>query len=64
MGSGEPQAWTLLFVVTGLTPGNSYQFDLLGAATSTATVTLWCQGLTSTAVGNLGAPAVMTVQAV
>jgi hypothetical protein len=63
-GTSVPEVWTLEFVITGLTPGGSYQFDLLGAATSTATVTIYAQGLTSVTVGNLGAPVVMSVQAI
>ena len=52
------------FNVTGLTPGNTYQFDLLGAAQTGSTITLQAQGLTSVTVGVRGGPAIMEVQAV
>jgi hypothetical protein len=63
-GTTTPDQVTADFYVTGLTPGTSYQFDLLGAATSTTTVKIFAQGLTSTTLGNVGGPVVMTVQAV
>jgi glycine cleavage system H lipoate-binding protein len=56
--------YTLVFYVTGLTPGAGYQLDLLGAATSTTTATIEGQGQSSTAIQSAGAPAVMLVQAV
>jgi hypothetical protein len=52
------------FLVTGLTAGNSYQFDLLGAATSGDSATIYAFGQTSTTLGSKGAPVVMTVQGV
>lgn len=55
--------WNVQFLVTGLTPGASYQFDLLGA-TSTTTATIIAYGNTGTTVGSGGVPVVMTVQAV
>jgi hypothetical protein len=54
---------TLVFVVTGLTPG-TYQFDLLGCCTSATTSTIEAQGQAGTAVGLSGGPVTMTVQAV
>jgi hypothetical protein len=63
-GSGVPGVVTVLLYVTGLNAGNSYQFQLYGAATSAISAVIFTQGLTSTAIGNNGAPVVMTVQAV
>ena len=54
---------TLVFYVTGLTPGSSYQFNLLGCCTSTTTSTIEAQGQTGTTVAS-GGPVTMTVQAV
>jgi len=54
----------LEFVVTGLTPGNTYQFDLLGAVAA-GTLTIKAAGVTSTSpTGATGAPVVMKVQAI
>lgn len=51
------------FYVTGLTPGTSYNFDLLGAS-GTGTYTIQCLGSTSTTGGGTaGGPVVFTVQA-
>jgi parallel beta-helix repeat protein len=57
--------YCLQFLVTGLTPGTSYNFDLAAAANAN-TFTLYAYGETATSpnLGNFGAPAVMTVQAV
>jgi hypothetical protein len=54
------------FLVTGLTSGNSYNFDLLGAAVdSSHAITILALGSTSTSpTGTLGGPVVMAVQAV
>jgi hypothetical protein len=55
-----------VFVVTGLTPGNSYNFDLLGAATGNDFCFIAAQAATSTTptIGNHGGPVTMLVQAV
>lgn len=63
-GTTVPFPVTVQFLVTGLTPGSSYQFDLLGAVTSAATAFIYAQGQSSTALASPGGPAVMTVQAV
>lgn len=57
---------SLEFVVAGLTPGNTYQLDLLGGSTSgTGTITILAFGTTSTTVSSTrGAPVVMKVLAV
>ena len=55
---------TVLFYVSGLTPGTSYQLDLLGAAQSGTTVTIYAQGLTAMTIGNRGGPVIMTVEAI
>lgn len=59
-------ATTLPFVVTGLTPGSSYQFDLLFATSSASdTLSVAAQANTSTTLGtNKAGPVLMTVQAV
>jgi len=55
---------SLRFVVSGLTSGNSYNFDLLGAGASNA-ITILALGSTSTTpTGTLGGPVVMSVQAI
>ena len=51
------------FLVTGLTVGSSYQFDLLGCSSGTATIISQGQSSTSLAANN-AAPTIMTVQAV
>jgi hypothetical protein len=52
------------FVVTGLTPTSSYNFDLLGAIAS-GSMSIQALGTTSaTPTGSAGAPVVMTVQAI
>lgn len=59
------RAYTIETVVTGLTPGTAYNFDLLGASASTDTVTIAAQALTSTTPGLTAAtsagPVTMTV---
>jgi len=55
----------LLFLVTGLTPGTSYNFDLLFAMAGADTLSIYALGSTSTVpTGTVGAPVIMTVQAV
>lgn len=57
-------AYTLQFVLTGLTPGNPYNFDL-AAGSPSGTITVHAYGNSSgTATSTRGAPATMTVQAV
>jgi hypothetical protein len=58
------QSVCVQFYVTGLTPGSTYNFDLLGAVTSGDTASIYAFGPTSTSLGSKGAPVVMTVQAV
>jgi hypothetical protein len=56
---------TVTFVVTGLTPGTSYNFDLLFAVAGGDTMSIAALGVSSTTpTGTLGAPVTMTVQAV
>jgi hypothetical protein len=59
---------TLVFSVTGLTSGSSYNFDLMASTASGDTVTITAFGETLTApsftAGGLGGPVVVTVQAV
>jgi hypothetical protein len=50
------------FYVTGLTAGSAYTFDLLGAASSGDTATIFAFGGTALTVGSRGAPVIMTVQ--
>ena len=57
--------YTLQFLVTGLTATDSYDFDLLFAASGGHTLTIYAVGQsTTTPTGTNGAPVVMTVQAV
>lgn len=51
------------FVVTGLTPGATCQFDLLGGTSGTLASVL-ALGSTAGTVSSAGAPVIMTVQAV
>lgn len=55
---------TAQFPVTGLTPGQSYQFDLLGAVTTADTAVIFALGGAGTALGAKGAPVIMTVQVI
>lgn len=59
---------TLVFTVTGLTPGTTYNFDLAAAVQSGQTYTIYALGSSSATPtlngANAGAPVVMTVQAV
>jgi hypothetical protein len=56
------------YLVTGLTPGTSYNFDLVGACTSGDTFSILAMGQTSTTptlgTGGRGGPVTMTVQGV
>ena len=56
----------LVFPVTGLTVGNSYNYDVLFGVTNSATVSVAAVGVTSTTVaaGNKGGPVTVTVKAV
>jgi hypothetical protein len=56
--------YTMEFIVTSLTPGASYNFDL-AAGSPSGTITVHAYGnSTGTATSSRGAPATMTVQAV
>ena len=61
-------AYNPTFLVTGLTPGSSYNFDLLACVASPATASIFALGTTSTtpSLGNAGSGSavLMTVQAV
>lgn len=61
----EPLPYQLPFLVTSLTSGTSYNFDLM-FCTNSGTLTVQAFGVTSTTPtdGGTGAPVVMTVQAV
>jgi len=67
-GSASPIPNTIPFLVTSLTPGTSYNFDLMFSTASGSTYTIYAIGSTSTSPGfatsNLGGPVIMTVQAV
>jgi hypothetical protein len=56
----------LKFPVTSLTPGQSYNFDVLFAVTGSSTLTVTAFGQTATTItsGNAGGPAVITTVAV
>lgn len=63
----QQRLYPLAFEVTGLTPGSSYCYDLLGA-TPSGTVAVWANAGTSTVPAfnlsaNRGAPVTFTVQA-
>jgi hypothetical protein len=64
--TGDYLAEKLTFLVTGLTPGTSYNFDLVFATNGTMEILALGQtGTTITAAnGSCGAPVIMTVQAV
>jgi len=63
-----PRPYIINFLVTGLTPGTSYNFDLMGAITAGNTMSLYALGVSGTSptmtIGGSGAPVTMTVQAV
>jgi hypothetical protein len=67
-GANIPVPGTAQFLVTGLTPGSTYNFDLMGCATSTFSVSIIAFGQTSTSPtqGNsgVGGPVVMSVQSI
>lgn len=58
------EPYTFRMPVTGLTPGNSYNLDLLFASLDGATLTVYAVGQTSTTPATSGGPVLMTVQAV
>jgi len=61
------QPTVIRFLVTGLTPGNSYNLDLLGATGNVSdALEILALQMTATTItsGNRGGPVVMTVQAV
>jgi hypothetical protein len=61
----NPRPCTVQFLVTSLTPGSSYNFDLLGSGTSNALFTILAFGQSATSPStSRGAPVLMTVQAV
>jgi hypothetical protein len=55
--------YVLPFIITGLTAGNSYNFDLLYSSPNASTVTVAAMGDTSTTPGTNVGPIIMTVQA-
>ena len=56
---------TLIFAVTSLLPGTSYNFDLMFSSPDGTTLTLYALGDTGTTPGaTSGAPVIMTTQAV
>ena len=65
--TSDTVAWNFAFYVTGLTPGTSYNFDLLGAA-STGSFQITAFAVTSTTPtlsgAGVGGPVIMTVEAV
>jgi hypothetical protein len=64
----QPFPYSLVFPVSGLTPGTSYNFDLMFAIAGASTLTVYAFNQTATtpnlANSGTGAPVVMTVQAV
>lgn len=66
--AGGWQQIQITWLVTGLTPGTTYNFDLLFAGTSATTTNIYAYSQSSTTLtdsnANAGAPVVMTVQAV
>ena len=54
----------LQFLVTGLTPGSTYNFDLLGCSATQSLVITALGASSTTPTGTLGGPVVMTVQGV
>ena len=66
----DPLMQTVKFLVTGLTPGTSYNLDLMFCVSGTGANTLSVVAIGATGTtptlnsGNMGAPVVMTVQAV
>ncbi len=69
LSTSDTTWWALAFYVSGLTPGTSYNFDLLGCTTSSDsfTITAWGQASTTPTLsggGAPGAPVVMTVEGI
>ena len=62
--TGAQRPRVLKFLVTGLTPGNSYNFDLLFACSAGTTQVLAFGQSTTTPSSSAGAPLTMEVQAV
>jgi hypothetical protein len=58
------QPMMVQFLVSSLTPGSTYQFDLLGAVTSGDTASIYAFGPTALTIGSKGSPVLMSVQAV
>jgi hypothetical protein len=63
-----PRHYAFQFIVTGLTPGSSYNFDLAGCMTATDTMTILATGQSSSTPaltsGSRGGPVTMIVQAI
>lgn len=66
--ASNPRPYSLIFPVTGLNGGTSYNFDLMGAMTSSDTLSILAIGGTAAtpnlSAGSQGGPVVMIVQAV
>jgi hypothetical protein len=64
----QPSPYTMVFPVSGLTPGQSYNFDLMFCVNSAGTLSVYAysQAATSPNLGNTGTggPIVMTVESV
>lgn len=64
----QPTPKNMQFLVTGLTPGTSYNFDLMFVVAGGGTLSVYAQGQTGTtpnlANSGMGSPVVMSVQAV
>lgn len=61
---GSVNYFTVRFVVTGLTAGNSYNLDLVGCTTSAGTATIFAAGNSATSLGNGGAPVIVTTASI
>jgi hypothetical protein len=63
-----PVPYMTNFMVTGLTPGTSYNLDLMGLGGSGTTLTVLAQGQTTTSpslsTGAEAGPVIMSVQAI
>jgi hypothetical protein len=62
--SGTPRQLSERFLVTGLSAGTSYQFDLLGSCSAGQAVTVIAYGQTTTSPTQSGSSVIITVQAV
>lgn len=62
----SPTPCALSFIVTGLTAGNSYNFDLMYASPAGVAQTVYAfgQAATSPSASSVGAPVIMTVRAI